>query len=460
MVNRLFLFFALGALLIPVTALAAPADGGRIYLDVEDRGQAWYISPTDGEAHYLANGAVAYHLLREQGLGITNADLAKIPVGFERIVEPDFDGIFGILEDAVTDDCGEDFMCNLRNGHSFVKSGQAWGMVDTVAEYIKSFEDLDGDGLPARLEIALGTGLFNDDSDGDGYLDGDEIEFGYSPLSEGRMKTDRALVNRLKGRILLQVENNGEAWYVNPDDGKRYYMANGLEAFKMMSSFGRGANTEFIRNQVHSRASKLDRDGVADVAVYCDNIDCFADGFGGTAPLSVPLTYEADLGDIDPALEGVKLNTRILYDYVGRSEFDMFRLGLLQLRVDNLLAEDIINLASLYETLPEGLTTEEKAEAGRLMFDIKEYVIGGIAERVPEMVCVVYDRGGIDEHLRTIDRILTDLHENIVDAGELALDIEDDPVAAAADLEEKYSDLVEYFESDAVYCSAQGGLVD
>lgn len=33
--------------------------------------------------------------------------------------------------------------------------------------------------------------------------------------------------NNMKGRILLQVESHGEAWYVNPKDEKRYYMADG-----------------------------------------------------------------------------------------------------------------------------------------------------------------------------------------------------------------------------------------
>jgi len=41
-------------------------------------------------------------------------------------------------------------------------------------------------------------------------------------------------------KILLQVEGHGEAWYVNPKSGKRYYMANGNEAFKIMRNFGTG----------------------------------------------------------------------------------------------------------------------------------------------------------------------------------------------------------------------------
>jgi len=53
-------------------------------------------------------------------------------------------------------------------------------------------------------------------------------------------KIDSILVNRLKGRILLQVQQQGEAWYVNPTDGKRYYMKDGATAYEMMRKFGLG----------------------------------------------------------------------------------------------------------------------------------------------------------------------------------------------------------------------------
>lgn len=54
--------------------------------------------------------------------------------------------------------------------------------------------------------------------------------------------------DRLKGYILLQVESAGEAWYVNPTDGKRYYMKDGSTAFNMMRDFGLGiSNSNFSK---------------------------------------------------------------------------------------------------------------------------------------------------------------------------------------------------------------------
>ncbi|HOX97055.1 MAG TPA: YHYH domain-containing protein, partial [bacterium] len=34
----------------------------------------------------------------------------------------------------------------------------------------------------------------------------------------------RSMADRLRGRILLQVQEHGEAWYINMDNSQRYYM--------------------------------------------------------------------------------------------------------------------------------------------------------------------------------------------------------------------------------------------
>lgn len=47
---------------------------------------------------------------------------------------------------------------------------------------------------------------------------------------------------RLSGRILLQVEQNGEAWYVNPTDLRKYYLGRPKDAFDTMRNFGLGVS--------------------------------------------------------------------------------------------------------------------------------------------------------------------------------------------------------------------------
>jgi len=118
---------------------------GKILLQVESYGRAWYVDPVSKERYYLQDGNMAYEIMRNMSLGITNADLAKIPTS-------------------------------------------KW------------------------------------------------------------QKKDTKLVNRLKGRILLQAEENGEAWYVNPGDGVRYYLRDGESAYELMRNFALGiTNTNLAK---------------------------------------------------------------------------------------------------------------------------------------------------------------------------------------------------------------------
>lgn len=57
---------------------------------------------------------------------------------------------------------------------------------------------------------------------------------------------DSNLSARLSGRILLQVEKNGEAWYIYPNDLKKYYLGRPSDAFSIMRLLGLGATHEFI----------------------------------------------------------------------------------------------------------------------------------------------------------------------------------------------------------------------
>lgn len=54
---------------------------GRILLDVEQNGEAYYIYPLDLKKYYLGRPSDAFRIMREKGLGITTNDLINIPVG-------------------------------------------------------------------------------------------------------------------------------------------------------------------------------------------------------------------------------------------------------------------------------------------------------------------------------------------------------------------------------------------
>jgi|GEM_PF-6623877 len=170
---------------------------GRILLQIERLGQAWYLDPISLARYYLADGPTAYEALRKFGLGIKTADLNKIPVGHESRFE----------------------------------------MTDT-----------DKDGLPDKLEEGLGTKSNQADSDADGVSDADEVlKNDTNPLSSGALTYSNSLINRLKGRIVLQIESRGEAWYIYPVDGKRYYLANGEAAYQIMRYLSLGITNIDIR---------------------------------------------------------------------------------------------------------------------------------------------------------------------------------------------------------------------
>lgn len=68
-------------LFLPLAAKAGLAQdlSGRILLDVERNGEAWYVFPKDLKRYYLGRPNDAFAIMRELGLGITEADFQKIP---------------------------------------------------------------------------------------------------------------------------------------------------------------------------------------------------------------------------------------------------------------------------------------------------------------------------------------------------------------------------------------------
>lgn len=56
--------------------------------------------------------------------------------------------------------------------------------------------DTDHDGLTDDMEKIMGTDPFNKDSDGDGFIDGEEVRNGYDPLGPGKMQKDISSVEK------------------------------------------------------------------------------------------------------------------------------------------------------------------------------------------------------------------------------------------------------------------------
>lgn len=167
---------------------------GRILIQPEANGEAWYVSPMNHRRYFLGRPKDAFHIMEEHGMGVTIFDLEKIRIG-------------------------------LMN---------------------HSGEDKDGDGLIDRLEKALRTDPEKKDSDNDGYDDLEEIKNGYDPLGPGSLDLDEEFFNKHAGKIFLQIEDEGEAWYLDPVSRKRFYLSTPSDAFAIMKKLALGISDKDI----------------------------------------------------------------------------------------------------------------------------------------------------------------------------------------------------------------------
>mgnify|MGYP001590554084 CR=1 FL=1 len=191
--------FVLVLSFVSVHSAAAQTTGsrlsGRILLQVQDKGQAWYVNPSNQQAYYMGRPSDAFELMKRLGTGITDANLRKIPVA--------------------------------------------------PMNYFGT-PDMDRDGLSDSFERVYGTDMNNPDTDYDGLTDSAELRMGATPFGMGAPKYDMAFANAQKGKIFIQVQRGGAAWYINPVDLKAYYLGKPPDAFNVMRALGLGVTNETL----------------------------------------------------------------------------------------------------------------------------------------------------------------------------------------------------------------------
>lgn len=190
MKRKIIIVLALGLLVIPKFTHAeglASKLAGRVLLAVEAHGEAWYVTTDSLLRIYLGRPQDAFNLMRQQGVGISNKNLNKIPIGV-----------------------------------------------------IAGSTDSDTDGLPDNLEAALHLDGQKTDTDGDGFSDYLEVKKGFNPTGKGSLPLDLNFTRLQIGKIFLQVEEHGQAWYINPADGLRYFLGRPDDAFAIMRTLGLG----------------------------------------------------------------------------------------------------------------------------------------------------------------------------------------------------------------------------
>lgn len=165
---------------------------GQLLLRVEKGGQLWYVDPEKKVKLYTANNDFAFSLFRARGVRVSNAALERIPVGELPV--------FG--------------------------------------------QDTDNDGLSDALEESIGTNSSKRDTDNDGYSDSVEIFNHFNPVGDGRLVFDGTAIDSMKGFFLIQMESKQQMWYLNPRDGKRYFISNPADLNFLIKKVALGINEE------------------------------------------------------------------------------------------------------------------------------------------------------------------------------------------------------------------------
>ncbi|MCF7819946.1 MAG: hypothetical protein K9M44_00540 [Candidatus Pacebacteria bacterium] len=95
----------------------------------------------------------------------------------------------------------------------------------------------------------------SDDVNLDDFTESELLEPEPSDLPE--VKEDVNLTNRLKGSLLLDVEGNGEVYYVDPDSEGKEYLADGASAHRLLERRALGINeVNFSKLELGSEANE------------------------------------------------------------------------------------------------------------------------------------------------------------------------------------------------------------
>lgn len=106
-------------LLINEDKILADKLSGKILLQVEDRGEAWYVCPENKKRYYMANGDEAYNIMRDLGVGITDVDLDKVKTD-KTFAKKHSGKIFLQVEDL-----GQAYYLDFEGEAHYLKDGQA-----------------------------------------------------------------------------------------------------------------------------------------------------------------------------------------------------------------------------------------------------------------------------------------------------------------------------------------------
>lgn len=191
---------------------------GRFLLQTENRGSIWYVDAINF-LRYRVTPENALGLFKKLSKGISDADLAKISIS----------GSGQVQKSALAEKLRGELLLQVE------QKGAIWYVdIEGYRHYV-SFSNL----MDLFRKLSLGINNENLYKIREGDLTANPSN-GANAINSGKIlgeQIDKNLAKRLSGKLLLQVEDKGNIWYVDTIENKRYHIALGgaLSLFRKLS---------------------------------------------------------------------------------------------------------------------------------------------------------------------------------------------------------------------------------
>jgi len=126
---------------------------GRIILKVQDKGQAYYINPLNLKLYYLGRPEDAFNVIRSLGLGISNNDLSKILIGNNSAVQASPSPVIGVVPSTLSS-VEKYFSFKYKNANQMVTLKLSPSLYEDYATSVKVFS-YPANNPPANLREAF-----------------------------------------------------------------------------------------------------------------------------------------------------------------------------------------------------------------------------------------------------------------------------------------------------------------
>lgn len=200
--------------------------GGKIMLDVEAKGEAYYVYPDDLAGYYLGRPEDAFALMRGLGLGITDADLEKIMARTPNYILAQIEErIFALVNDKRQEHDLSDLTWNSElaavareHSHNLTQENKAFTDMDKSCDFpLIHHEGFDFGFYNKNRLNSRGIYYFSRTGENIALMSGAEVKMRYKTFSQGQAEIKACEDNRSR----LETEFSSRLDAVEDDLAKR-----------------------------------------------------------------------------------------------------------------------------------------------------------------------------------------------------------------------------------------------